>query len=302
MNTPATKTRGAVLYTRVSGDEQDKHGTSPETQRDATRQKALALGLPIIAEYYDGAVSGGLLLARPGMQAALSDIRAGRADTLICPNISRYSRDVEHQQAIKKAVKSVGGKLIFCDMDFDDTPEGDLNFDIHGSFAAYERKIIRARCMKGKRKQAGAGRRFSPSRSPLGYHIVKKEDVLRGLFPSEMLGRYAVDESRAPLVQELFARYAAGEMGTPALCRDLNGRGVPPPLGGSLWRCSTLRSILRNPVYKGQPGYGRMVSHLEQLAPAGNPQDHRAAADHGQSLRSCPGRLRRLPVRPAAGQ
>jgi len=108
-NREADRARGAVIYTRVSGGEQDKHGTSPETQRDACRAKALSLGLPVVAEYYDGGVSGGFLLARKGMQAALGDIQTGRADTLICAALSRYSRDVEHQQAIKKAVQSAGG-------------------------------------------------------------------------------------------------------------------------------------------------------------------------------------------------
>ena len=238
MNTPAAKTtrmRGAVLYTRVSGNEQDKHGTSPETQKDACRKKALELSLPIIAEYYDGGISGGFLLSRTEFQAALQDIQAGRADTLICPNISRYSRDVEHQQAVKKAVRAAGGKLVFCDMDFADTPEGDLNFTIQGGFAEYERKLIRERTMKGKRKRAEEGRQMSPSRSPYGYRIVLKEDVLRGEFPAELLGRYTVEEGQAAIVRELFSRYASGECGTPALAKDFNRRGVPLPRGGTLW-------------------------------------------------------------------
>ena len=74
-------TKGAVLYTRVSTGEQDKHGTSPETQRDACRAKALALGLRIIAEYHDGGISGGFLLSRTEFQAAITDIREGRAET-----------------------------------------------------------------------------------------------------------------------------------------------------------------------------------------------------------------------------
>lgn len=258
------RTRGAVLYTRVSGSEQDRHGTSPETQRDACRAKALALSLPIVAEYYDGAISGGFLLARPGMQSALADIREGRADTLICASISRYSRDVEHQQAIKKAVKAAGGTLVFCDMEFDDTPEGDLNFTIQGGFAEYERKVIRARTMRGKRKRAEEGRQLSPSRPPAGYHIVLKADVLRGDFPPEMLGRYVVDEARAPVIVELFTRYAAGECGTPKLAQDFNARGIPPPRGGRLWRCSSLRAILTNPVYKGEAAYGRRAWRTDE--------------------------------------
>ena len=264
MNSATSRTHGAVLYTRVSGEDQDKHGTSPETQRDACRAKALEMGLPVVAEYYDGAISGGFLLARRDFQAAIADIKEGRADTLICPNISRYSRDVEHQQAVKKAVKTAGGRLVFCDMEFADTPEGDLNFTIQGGFAEYERKVIRARTMKGKRRRAEEGRQQSPSRPPYGYHIVLKADVLRGDFPAGMLGRYVVDEARAPVVRELFARYAAGECGTPRIAQDFNARGIPPPRGGRLWRCSSLRSLLTNPVFKGQPSYGRRAYHLDE--------------------------------------
>ena len=263
-NVTSQRTPGAVIYTRVSTGEQDKHGTSPETQRDACRAKALEMSLPIVAEYYDSGISGGFLLARREFQAALADIREGRADTLICPNISRYSRDVEHQQAVKKAVRAAGGHLVFCDMEFADTPEGDLNFTIQGGFAEYERKVIRQRTMKGKRKRAEEGRQMSPSRSPFGYHIVLKTDVLRGDYPAEMLGRYMVDETQAPIIRELFTRYASGECGTPAIAQDFNRRGIPPPRGGTLWRCSSLRCLLRNPVYKGEAAYGRFAHHTDE--------------------------------------
>ena len=83
MNKPAGKARGAVIVTRVSGQEQAERGTSLETQRDACRVKALALGLPIVAEYEDAAISGAFLLSRKGMQDAIADLQAGRADTLI---------------------------------------------------------------------------------------------------------------------------------------------------------------------------------------------------------------------------
>lgn len=259
-----SRQHGAVLYTRVSGNEQEKHGTSPETQKDACRKKALEMSLPIIAEYHDGGVSGGFLLARKEFQSALADIQAGRAGTLICPNLSRYSRDVEHQQAVKKAVRAAGGQLVFCDMEFADTPEGDLNFTIQGGFAEYERQVIRARCMKGKRKRAEEGRQMSPSRSPYGYRIVLKADVLKGDFPAEMLGRYTVEEAQAEIVRELFHRYASGECGTPALAKDFNRRGVPLPRGGTLWRCSSLRCLLHNPVYKGEPAFGRFACRRDE--------------------------------------
>ena len=257
---------GAVLYTRVSTGDQDKNGTSPETQLDACRKKALALGLPIIAEHHDGGVSGGYLLSRPGMQAALAEILTGRADTLICANISRYSRDVEHQQAIKKAVKSAGGRLVFCDMDFDDTPEGDLAFGIMGGFAQYEKAVIKDRTMKGKRKRAEEGQQPQRSTPAYGYHIVTNAQVECGLYPPEMRGRYLVIEEEAEIVRELFTTYAEGTGGFAPLAQRLNARRIPAARGG-VWHPVCVSIILRNPVYKGQPAYGRTARTLGEAGP-----------------------------------
>jgi len=257
---------GAVIYTRVSTGEQEKHGTSPETQRDACRAKALTLGLPILAEYHDGGISGGYLLSRPGMLAALADIQTGRADTLICANISRYSRDVEHQQAIKKAVKAAGGRIVFCDMDFDDTPEGDLAFGIMGGFAQYEKAVIKDRTMKGKRKRAEEGQQPQRSTPAYGYHIITNAQVECGLYPPEMRGRYVIIEEEAEVVRELFARYAGGGGGFPPLARDLNARHIPASRGG-LWHPVCVAIILRNPAYKGQPAYGRISRTLGEAGP-----------------------------------
>jgi DNA invertase Pin-like site-specific DNA recombinase len=250
------KVSGAVIYTRVSTGDQDKHGTSPETQLDACRAKALALRLPIIAEYYDGAISGGFLLSRTEFQAALGDIQAGRADTLICPNISRYSRDVEHQQAVKKAIRAVGGQLVFCDMTFEDNASGDLNFTIQGGFAEYEKAMIKERTVGGRVKKAKQGIQPARTSSPFGYHIVSKPDVLAERYPVHTLGTYLVIEEEAALVRDLFGGYVSG--GTlPSLARRLNESGVPTRKGGLHWRPSTLRFILTNPVYKGVGAYGK---------------------------------------------
>ncbi len=257
MNSIQSRTPGAVLYTRVSTGEQAKEGTSLGDQRDACRAKSLALGLPIVAEYEDAGISGGFLLTRAGLQAALADINTGRADTLICANISRYSRDTEHQQAIKKAVRAAGGRLVFCDMDFDDTPEGDLAFGIMGGFAEYEKAVIRKRTVGGRIRRAEAGIQTARTYSPFGYKIVGREDVLRGEYPADQLGQYQVVEAQAAIVRQLFTRYASGAASLTGLARWLNDTGIPTRLGAAFWRASTVSYILKNPVYKGLGVYGR---------------------------------------------
>lgn len=248
---------GAVIYARVSTGEQVKHGTSLESQVETCRDKALSLGLPIYAEYQDAGISGGLLVMRDGIQQAISDIQSGRADTLICANLSRFSRDAEHQQTLKKAIEAAGGRIVFCDMVFDQTPEGDLAYGLMGQFAQYERQVIRARTMRGKRKRAEEGQQPQRSRPPYGYHIVTNAQVAANLYPVAMRGQYLISEPTAAIVRRLFADYHSGGFSLSTLCLALNREGVATPANGRAWREATLRVILMNPVYKGQPVSGR---------------------------------------------
>ncbi len=264
MRAMVAKRHGAVIVTRVSTGEQVLHGTSLEDQLEACRAKATALMLPIVAEYQDAGISGALLLSRGGMQSALADIREGRADTLICANISRYSREVEHQQQIRKQVRLAGGRVVFCDMHFEDTPEGELAFDIVGGFAAYERKAIRDRTMRGKKRRAKAGQQPQRSRSPYGYHIVTHSDIIRGSYPGDMLGRYVLDPETAPIAKWMFECYATGSHSYSQLCKELNRRGVASPGSASAWHAATVRLLLTNPVYKGEPVSGRIRRIIDE--------------------------------------
>ena len=261
--TPVTKARGAVIVTRVSTGSQAKHGTSLETQLDLCRLKAVHLGLPIIAEYEDAAKSGALLKYRTGMMGAIADIEAGRADTLVTTDIDRYSRDVEHQWSIKKAVEAAGGHLVFCDMEFEDTPEGDLNFTIQGGFKQYERQSIRRRTMRGKRKRAEQGQQPVRTTPPYGYHIPTNKDVLLGKYPYELIGKYLLVEERAEIARRIWAAYHNRTHSLPGLARELNQEGILSP-GGARWQASTLHNILSNPVYKGQPMSGKYEAYTDE--------------------------------------
>jgi site-specific DNA recombinase len=245
----------AVIYTRVSDEVQTK-GTSLVEQYAACKAKAEQIGAEVVGYYEDAGVSGGLLQSRLGMQNALADIENGKANILIIANVDRYSRDREHQERIRKRVALVGARLVFCDIDFEDTAEGDLQFSIIGDFAVYERKRIKDRTTKGRRRRAMEGTQPCRSFRPFGYHIVSKKDVLLGHYPAEMLGTYQVIEEEARWVREMFHRVASG--GTiRGVCNWLTKSGVPTQRGGEYWRPSVILRIFDNTVYKGQAVYGR---------------------------------------------
>ena len=247
---------GAIIYTRVSTGEQADSGTSLAGQLEACLSKAASLGAEVVGVYEDAGVSGALYISRLRLQAALCDLEEGKANCLIIANLSRCSRDIEHQSTIKKRVEAAGARLVFCDMDFAETPEGDFAYGVMGAFSDYEHKVIKVRTMKGRRRRAQEGIQPCRNYSPFGYHVPSNKDVLRGTYPPESLGTYQVIEEQARWAQEIFMRFAGGQS-LRGVARWLTESGVPTPEGGSVWNQSTLFRLLQHPVYKGMAPFGR---------------------------------------------
>lgn len=247
----------AVIYCRVSsvGQDETHGGTSLVTQFASCKAKCDALDLEVVA-YHEDVKSGASYLTRAGLQAALKDLEAGRASHLVVYDLSRYSRDLEHQTTIKKRVQACGATLVFCTADYDDTPEGNLLFGINGVIATFERLKTRERSVIGRQAKAQSGQQPARSFRPFGYKIIQKRDVIRGTHTEEQLGKYEVVEDEAKWVRQVFSRYAAGES-LNQLCLWLMRSGVKPPRQGAMWRASNLKRIMENPTYKGRAYFGR---------------------------------------------
>jgi site-specific DNA recombinase len=260
----------AVIYARVSTEDQAENGTSLETQELACLRRAAELGARVVATYRDEGVSGTLYAGRPEVQKALGAIEAREASMLIVNSISRLSRDVEHQQTMRKRIERAGGQLVICDMPIGDTEEGDLMFGVSGAFAQYEAKLIRKRTMTGSRRVAETGKQPARGQRPYGYRIVTRADVLRGAHPEGSEGTYVVLDSEAEVVRRIFVQYvAAGSLR--GVAETLNTDHVPTPRGCAYWQPRTVEYILTNPVYRGQATYGLRQSH----------KDERRQTEHG---------------------
>ncbi|RYX83921.1 recombinase family protein [bacterium] len=258
----------AVIYTRVSTEQQGE-GTSLDSQFIACRAKAEQLGASVVASFQD-MESGASYRSRHGLQSALTAIENGEADTLIIYDMSRYSRDSEHQQQILKRVQITGGRLAFCTLEVGDlsTPEQRLNFGMTGMFAEYERLKIRERTMTGREAKAKKGEQVGRSSSAFGYHVVTKTDVLRGEYPADQIGKYIILEAESKLAIEIFKRASEGNS-LRGIAAWLMDQGVLAPQGGIEWSPSSVRAILKNPVYKGVGGYSKTITTRVENAKGG---------------------------------
>ena len=264
MTIPSNKTRGAVIYTRVSTNEQVENGTSLLSQREACEREAEYMRLDVIEICEDAGVSGSRYHTRPGMKRALHLIESGQASVLIATKIDRIGRSARIVLDIADRIEKLDGDLITSDVKFDKTPAGRCMRTIWAAMAEMERETIRDRTVGGKRKRAEQGQQPQRSRSPYGYRIVSNAEVECGLFPTSERGHYFIVEETAAIVRRIFQDYCFGSATLPKITRALNNEGIPSPGNGKLWQHATVSFILTNPVYKGEPVSGRQKCHSDE--------------------------------------
>ena len=152
----------AAIYARVSTDWQAEHGYSIETQLESCRAKAKEIGATVIKEYIDDGYSGGFL-ERPGLDALRDAVSDGLYDVVIFHDPDRMARKLIHQLIITEELEKAGAAPVFVLERFYSSPEGQMNYQMKGVFAEYERAKIRERTMRGKRAKLRAGKAICDS-------------------------------------------------------------------------------------------------------------------------------------------
>jgi site-specific DNA recombinase len=158
----------AVAYLRVSTEEQH---LGPEAQRRQIEGWAQRQEVTIVAWHADHGISGAAGIDhRPGLAAALNELRARRAGWLVVAKRDRLARDVMLAGAIEKVVRSSGGRLASADgAPTGDEPAEVMQRQIGDVFAEYERAIIAARTKAALAVKKARGERVGTV--PYGFHV-----------------------------------------------------------------------------------------------------------------------------------
>jgi DNA invertase Pin-like site-specific DNA recombinase len=233
----------ALLYTRVSTDEQAAEGLSLPTQQAATRRYASGCGFLVGGEYQD--VLSGQRDDRPSYQALLADVRRLRADgqsvAVIVARLDRFGRRVleraratEEMRRLNVVVHSVaeGGVL----------PAFVQN--VLAAVAEERVKEISEQVSKVRQEASGKGW-FFPGVAPFGYvwREATPEERKDGA-PHSVL---AADPLACGCLTDFYAKAADGvSMG--ALARF--ARTLPAEVGGGRkFSRQAISRMLRSTVY-----------------------------------------------------
>lgn len=249
---PAPTTCYAVLYRRVSSDEQEREGVSLDAQLAEIRRYAVEKGWVIAGEYVD--VLSGTRDDRPDYVRLLRDVRAMRAEgkhvAVVVAALDRFGRRIVERVRSRAELKQLG-------VPTHSVREGgevdDLRANILASVAEEEVRRLGERVSKSWEYIMSNGWHFV-GQTPWGYRLreATKAERLQGA-PAKVL---EIDEVAAPYVREAFERFAAGEplwsvvRFCMALAEDVRGSRSMTYVG--------TRGILMSSTYvgrhKGAPG------------------------------------------------
>jgi site-specific DNA recombinase len=162
----------AVLYCRVSGEEQRKKGYSLADQLDTLRRWCSENGYGVVEEVEDGGYSGAYL-ERPGLDRVRELVAAGGADAVVVLYRDRIARGV-YAQLLAEEFRDHGARLVALNSRGDDSPDGELGDNILDVIAAWERKKIAGRMNRGKRRKAKEGKVVAGPRPNYGFSFNEK--------------------------------------------------------------------------------------------------------------------------------
>ena len=138
---PSTNGHGpktAVLYTRVSTDEQARSGYSLAQQLEALREYAAREGYEILEEVADPGQSGASL-ERPGMDRVRDLVAADGVSVVLAQDRDRFAREPAYHYLLRREFEEYGTKLKALNDRGDGSPEGELTDGILDQLAKFER-------------------------------------------------------------------------------------------------------------------------------------------------------------------
>lgn len=232
----------AVIYARYSSDSQRE--ASIEGQLRDCKDYAEKNGITVVGTYIDRAYSA-KTDDRPDFQRMIKDSGKKIFDVVLVWKLDRFARNRYDAVNYKYQLEKNGVHLVSAMEPISQGPEGIMVESMLIGMAEYYSAELALKVARGERENA-LQCKYNGGVVPLGFTI-GKEDRL-----------YHIDPETAPIVQEIFSRYADGE---PAekIAASLNERGLRTRTGKPFVKNSFFQ-IFRNRRYIGEYRYKDIVT------------------------------------------
>ena len=229
-----------VIYARYSSYNQREE--SIEGQIRENTAFADKNGIEIVGTYIDRALSA-KTDNRPEFQRMVKDSAKKNFDVVIVWKLDRFSRNRYDSAKYKMMLKKNGVRVVSATEVIAEGTAGILLESLLEGMAEYYSADLAEKVSRGMTENA-LKCRFNGGTVPFGYMIDEDQN-------------YQINPAQAPLVLEMFRRYAGGESIT-EIVEDLNARGIRTSKGNRFNKNSLAR-IFSNRKYIGEYSYNDVV-------------------------------------------
>ena len=230
----------AVIYARYSSDNQREE--SIEGQLRECKDYAERNDMVIVKNYIDRALSA-KTDNRPEFQRMVKDSAKGLFDVVLVWKLDRFARNRYDSAHYKSILRKSGVKVVSAKETISDGPEGIILESMLEGYAEYYSAELAQKVTRGMTENALKAR-YNGGTLPLGYMISKDK-------------HYKINPKTAPIVREIFNRYADGEL-IKDILDSLNSRGFKSSTG-SVFNTNSLHAMLKNRKYIGEYRYRDIV-------------------------------------------
>lgn len=224
----------ACIYIRVSTARQDQEGYSIPLQKERLIAYCKAKGWVVSGVFVDPGHSGSSL-ERPGMEAMMAEVEAGKYDVVLVYKLDRLSRSQKDTlYLIEDIFMANNTDFVSMQESFDtSTIYGRAMVGILSVFAQMERETIAERTLMGRTGRAEEGLWHGGGTDPLGYDYTD--------------GSLVVNKAEAEQIRMVYDLYLDG-WPVSEISRKMEGYKTKH---GDWSHTSTVGNVLDNPLYAG---------------------------------------------------
>lgn len=254
----------AALYERVSTEEQNKEGHyGLEVQEERGRSFCESQEYTLSEEHiYRDEKSGGLAVAqRPSLKELFAAAERKEFDVVVVYKTDRLARNLRILVNAIHDLERLGVAFRSVTEPFDTTTSfGRANLNLFGTFAEFEKEMIRERTMSGKLKAMKTGK-WVTGIPPYGYDVEEKTRKL------------VLNEKEAKYVKQMYEWLVNEKLSLAEIERRMNQKKVPSPYSTKItkretyknWYKRTIGRILTNEVYTGTFNYRKYKRPFNNL-------------------------------------
>ena len=208
----------AAIYCRVSTEDQEREGTSIQSQLEACKKLAKEKGYEVEEQYIIREVYSGLTLDRPDLTRLRTWLEAGEVDAVVIYDSDRFSRDGYDFITLVRDCQKVGVQLLCVAEPIEHGPIGELLGYVRGWASRREAEKIKERTSRGRKARIASGKLANGRASYLwGYYYISGRGEGEGI--------RRVNEEQAKVVRDVFSWFTSEDLpldGIVYRLRDLN--------------------------------------------------------------------------------